>query len=826
MQAEWSIQEIQPMNPELFMIFNYFKTALRNIRRHRVHSILNITGLAVGMACTIIILLWVRYELSFDRHHENAERIYRLATDFHFGTFEGKYAVSNNAPGPTLERDYPEVEKAVRFHPVWGNSTVRYKDRQFVQRGIFYADKTVFDVFTLPLLYGNPDSALTTAYSVVITKEMAAKYFGEENPLGKIVKMSNAVHLNLNNTPNVTVTGVVEKLPPNSHFTFDMLLSYETFFVGNEKQRNRWTGNFDNYTYLLLAPNTDYRELEKKFPAMIKRHLDKGVQDVGAGFDLFLEPLTHIHLYSDLKADIAHHGAIEAVAAFIGIAVLILIIACINFMNLSTARSAGRAREIGIRKSLGADRGALVVQFMGETVVFSLISLFIALGIAELLMPLYGSVFPWEVKFENVYSPGTITGFFALALLVGVIAGSYPAFLMSAFQPLRALKGIYGRGAGKSRFRSLLVIFQFTVSIALIFATIVCFRQFEYLQNKAFGFSKEQVVVVNMMDTSIRERTESIKAELKQHSGIEGVAFSSHSPGSSARQDVFAPQGFAYENMQQMDAVSVDAHFVPTMEVELAAGRNFSAEHSTDNRRAILINETAVRKFGWTTATAVGKTITELNDNMTEKTIVGVVKDFHQRNLFNAIEPLYIENEPEVFHLVLIKIRPGRISETMGFLERKWKEIDSTGTFDYWFLDEGLAAKYRNIKEIGVLLVGFTCIAILIACMGVFGLAMFSAQQRTREIGIRKALGATVSDIALMLSKSFVKWVLAANFFAWPLAYWFTKDWLEDYPYRIDIGFSPYALAGLLALAIALLAVGYQTIKAARGNPVDALRYE
>jgi len=778
------------------------------------------------MACTITILLWVRYEFSFDRFHHNAPRIYRLITDFHFGTFQGKYAVSNNAPGPTLERDYPEVEKAVRLHPVWGISTVSYKERKFVQRGMFYADNTVFDVFTLPLLRGNPASALTTTYSVVITKDIAFKYFGDEEPLGKVIQISNAVHQNLNNESNFTVTGVVEKLPPNSHLTFDMLLSYETFFVGNERQRDRWTGNFDNYTYLLLAPNADYHELEKKFPAMIKGYLDKSIQDVGASFDLYLQPLTDIHLYSELKGDIVHPSLIDPVVAFIGIAVMILFIAGINFMNLSTARSAGRSREIGIRKTLGADRRALTFQFMGESVVFSLISLLLALGIVELLMPLYISVFPWEVKFENVYSPGTIASFFSLALLVGVIAGSYPAFLMSAFQPLRALKGYYGRGTGKSRFRGLLVIFQFTISITLIFATIVCLRQFEYLKNKAFGFNKEQVVALNMVDTSVRERTESVKAKLKQHSTIEGVTFSSHYPGSSARQNLFAPQDFSYEDMQQMDAISVDTDFIPTLEIELVAGRNFSAGHSTDNSRSILINEAAVRQFGWTPLSAVGKTITELNEQMIEKTIVGVVRNFHQRNLLNTIEPLYIENEPDAFYCVLIKFRPERISETMSFLEREWKEIDSTGTFDYWFLDEGLATRYGFIKKLGMLFVGFTCIAILIACMGLFGLAMFAAQQRTREIGIRKALGATVSDIALMLSKSFVRWVLVANIFAWPLAYWFTIDWLGDYPYRIDISFSLYVFSGLLALAIALLTVSYQTIKAARGNPVDALRYE
>jgi putative ABC transport system permease protein len=408
------------------MILNYFKTAIRNIRRHRVHSILNITGLAVGMAGTIIILIWVRYELSFDRHHEHADRIYRLTTEFHFGTLQGKYAVSNNAPGPTLERDYPAVEKAVRFHSVWGISTVSYKNRRFVQRDMFYADNTVFDVFTLEMLRGNPGAALTTAYSVVITAEMAAEYFGAEDPLGKVIKISNAMHQNLNNEANFTVSGVVEKWPPNSHFTFDMLLSYETFFVGNEKQRSRWTGNFDNYTYLLLAANSDFRELEKKFPAMIKRHLDKDVQGVGASFELFLQPLTDIHLYSKLKGDIAYPGIIEAVVAFIGIAVVILLIACINFMNLSTARSAGR--------------GELVVQFMGETVVFSLISLFLALGIVELLMPLYGSVFPWKASFDGVYSPGVIAVILALALLAGAIAGVVKDFhqrnLYNRIEPL------------------------------------------------------------------------------------------------------------------------------------------------------------------------------------------------------------------------------------------------------------------------------------------------------------------------------------------------------------------------------------------------------
>lgn len=804
------------------MISNYFKTTLRIIWRHRVHSIINIVGLAVGMACTILILLWVRFEFSFDRYHENAGRIYRLATDFHFGAFQGKFATSNHPAGPTLQRDYPEVEKAVRFHGVYGGSLVRYKDRQFIEHHLYYADPTVFDVFTLPLLRGDSASALTTAYAVVLSEDTAAKYFNGEDPLGKTIKIGNALHSNLHNEPSFTVTGVFKKVPPNSQFTFDALLSFETIYVGNEKQRERWTGDIDNYTYLLLAPGADYRDLERKLPALVKKHLEKEIQDVGAGFDLFLQPLTRIHLYSKLTAEISWSGIIEAVVAFIGIAVLILIIACINFVNLSTARSAGRAREIGVRKSLGAGRRALVIQFIGESLVFSMISLLLALGLVELLMPLFRSNFPWEVNFGNIYAPATLTGFLALAVMVGILAGSYPALVLSGLQPVRALKG--ASGAAGSNFRSLLVVFQFTVTISLIANTVIVYRQFNHMQNLALGYDNRLVAVVRIIDPSIRSSVAAVKAQLKAHHGIAGIAFTSYPPGSYARRNVFAPQGFSYENMQKMDAVSVDADFVPTLGVELAAGRNFDADGANSNSRALLINETAARQFGW--KDAIGKTITELTDGMPIKTVIGVMKDFHQRNLYNPIEPLFMENDPAKFNYALVKFRPGNIAEAMGFLEKKWREIDSSGSFHYWFLEDDHSSNYRPIRQIGALFVGFTLVAILIACMGLFGLALFSAAQRTREIGIRKALGATVVDIARLLAQSSIKWVLAANMFAWPLTYWFSRGWLEDYPYRIEIGIGIYVFAGVLSLAVALLTVSWQAIKAARANPVDALRYE
>jgi putative ABC transport system permease protein len=463
-----------------------------------------------------------------------------------------------------------------------------------------------------------------------------------------------------------------------------------------------------------------------------------------------------------------------------------------------------------------------VVQFLGESLVFSMISLFLALGLVELLMPLFRSNFPWMVNFGNIYTPATLTGFLVLAIMAGILAGSLPAFVLSGFQPVFSLQGT--SGVAGSHFRSLLVVFQFTVTISLIANTVIVYRQFDHMMNKSLGYNNRRVAVVKIIDPSIRISIASVKAQLKAHRGIAGVAFTSHPPGGHARSNVFAPQGFPYENMQKMDAVSVDADFVPTLGVTMVAGRNFDSDGTNSNSRNLLINEAAARQFGW--KDAVGKTITELTGGMPVKTVIGVIKDFHQRNLYNPIEPLFMENDPAKFNYALVKIHPGNIAETMGFLEKKWRAIDSSGAFDYWFLEDDHASNYRPILQIGALFVGFTLVAILIACMGLFGLALFSAERRTREIGIRKALGATVSDIARMLAQSSIKWVLAANMFAWPLTYWFSAFWLDDYPYRIKVSIGIFSVAGLLALVVALLTVSWQAIKTARKNPVDALRYE
>jgi putative ABC transport system permease protein len=804
------------------MLSNYLKTALRHIQRHRGQSLLNIFGLSAGLACAIVIAQLVRFEFSFDRYHEKSERIYRLATDFHFGNLQGGSATSNHPAGPTLQRDYPEVEKAVRFRPVWGQSLVRSGDRAFMEKHLFFADPTVFDVFSFNLRSGDPVSALAAPYSVVLTADAAANYFGHENPLGKAIHIRNPMHAGLHHPPPFTVTGVMDNVPLNSHFTFSMLLSFETIYQHNEIQRRRWTGDIDNYTYLLLAPNCKPEALVKKLPVLVETHLEPELKEAGADFGLFLQPLTRIHLYSNLMAEVGDQNHIYKVMVLILTAALILTIAGVNFVNLSGARAAGRFREIGIRKALGADRRALILQFMGESVLLAIVSLLIALGLVDLLAPLFQSVLPWRVDLGGIYAPANMAVFLLLTVVMGVAAGCYTTVLLAAVRPGALHKGV--AAAGRSRFRDVLVIFQFTGSIALMVVTAIVFRQFEFMCTKALGFDRKRTLVVQIVDDELRSSHASLRRALMGHDGVTGVAFSSHEPGRYARTNVFAPEGFSVREMQRMDAISVDQGFVPTMGIGIAAGRNFSPDRTGGDRQAVLINTAAARKFGWDDA--LGKTVLELSHDTSAKTVIGVTEDFHQRNLFNPIEPLYMEYNPDRFNYVLIKLREDGISQAMEYIETQWKTIAPSKIFAHWFLEEAYFAHYRPVEQIGKILMGLTLLALLIACLGLYGLTAFTAEARTREIGIRKSFGASRADIFLLLARVLLKWVLAANLLAWPLAYWISRDLLAGFPYRVDVGPGMFIAAGLAALAIALATVSRQALKAADTNPVDALRHE
>ena len=798
------------------MFRSYLKVFFRNIQRYKIYSFINVTGLAIGMACCILIVVYIINELSYDRYHEKTNQIYRVGVYMDLGGRSLRAAISNHPVGHFLRREYPEVLDAVRFRRYLYRTLVEYEEARFFEENIFFADDSVFNVFSFPMVKGDPKSALVNPFSIVVTEDMAKKYFGEKDPVGKVIR--------LDNHSDFTVTGVMKNIPRNSHFTFDMLCSFETFYVNNQGQREKWLGDLDNYTYLLLRDNFDPRQLEQKFPAIVDKHLGPILKALGGEFEFFLQPLTSIHLYSNLEGEISGNSDIAYVYIFAAIAGFILLIACINFMNLSTARSANRAKEVGMRKVLGAHKKKLIIQFLGESLFYSFISLIIAFVFVELALPLFQSLSGRELSSNYAQLPWLILGFIGLTFFVGLSAGSYPALILSSFKPANILKGSLRTGAADSRFRSVLVVVQFSISIVLIVGTVVIFSQINYMKNRRLGFDKEHIVILPILDGSIRRSIDTIKEELKRQAGISIVSVSSHVPSHGTRHQAFLPEGYTLDQSQMMGAVSIDHDYIPTMGIDIIAGRNFSPEFSTDSGRSILINEAAVRKFGWDDP--LGKTIVELTGNGIKKTVIGVVRDFHMVSLRNVIEPLYIENDSNRFGYVSIRLQPGNIPRTMGLLENKWKEIDPTRTFDYSFLDESFDSQYRAEESLSRIFTNFSLLAIIIACLGLFGLTSFLVEQRTKEIGIRKVLGASVSDIALLLSREFFKWLLVANIIAWPVAYYAMNKWLQSFAYRITLGPGVFFLAALMALLIAVFTVSYQSIKAALANPISALRYE
>jgi len=805
------------------MVKNYLKVAVRNLLRHKAYTLINIAGLSVGMACTILILLWVQYELSYDRYHENVGRIYRLATDIDFGKWQGKLATNNFPAGPYLKRHVPEVLEAVRLQRIRDKLFVQYHDNKFFEKDILIADESVFDVFSFRLIRGDPKSALQTASDVVITENIAKKYFGNEDPVGKTIKLENKYPL--------TVSGVMANVPLNSHFTVNIFVSFKALIeldpAGYQEKMENWTKGIDNYTYLLLQKNCDFKKLEKKFPALIQTHAGEILRHLGGKMVFTLQPLSSIHLHSNLKTELSENGDAAYVYAYTVVALCILFIACVNFMNLSTARAAGRIKEVGIRKILGANRGRLIAQSLGDSILLSIISLIIALGLVELTLPLFSSLSgsPLNLHFVSVYR--LFGGLLGLLFFVAILAGSYPAVFLSAFQPARVLSGRFNTSLSGIRFRNILVVFQFTISIALIAGTGIIFNQINYMKQKNLGFDKEQVLVLRVIDDSILKSFSSVKGELKNHTGITHVALSSHVPGQSPSFIVFVPEGFTPDQSQLMDFISIDSGFIPAMGIEIIGGRNFSSEFASDHSQAILINETAARQFDW--ENPIGKTIdlpVPDGDEKVTKTVVGVVRDFHTESLHKRIRPLYIENNAARFRYIALKVKPLTISDTLAFLRKKWKQIDPTQIFDYFFLDEAFSRQYKADEKLSRIFSCFTILAIFIACLGLFGLASFTAEKRTKEIGIRKALGASVSEIIWLLAKEFTRWVLVANIIAWPIIYLAMNRWLQNFAYRININLGSFVLSALLAFIIALLTVGYQAVKAARANPVEALRYE
>jgi putative ABC transport system permease protein len=729
--------------------------------------------------------------------------------------------VSNNPAGPVLVRDYAEVENMVRFRGMGSRNLIKYQDRQFTEENLFYADHTVFDVFTFPLLKGDPKTALTTANSIVINRSTAEKIFGDENPMGKVLRFNDEV--------DYTITGVCENTPFNSHITFNMLASLETLAARNRKMMDIWL-NFNNYTYILLKEGTDHKELEAKFPALVDNYMGRELSALGGTMEFFLQPLASIHLHSQLEGEIQGNGNILYVYIFAAIAVFILLIACINFMNLATARSATRAREVSLRKVVGAHRGELIRQFLGETVFYSIVALGIALLLVKLALPYFSSISGIAMKFSLTELPWLLPSFLGLILFAGLAAGSYPALFLSSFQPAIVLKGSLKSGKAASRFRSILVVSQFMISIALIIGTSIILNQIRYMKTKDLGFTKTNVLVSEIRDPKLRRAMDSIKTKLRQVPGVISVASSDIVPGGQPNVSICIPEGMSEDQSQIMENFEVDHDYFETLGIEVIMGRNFSQEFGTDADEAVIVNEAAVKKFGWDDP--IGKIVripsNYAADNQSLEfaplKVVGVVKDYHLASLHQLIAPQVLQYGSG--RSLTIKIDPRNQASTIEAIKAKWAEIDPSRPFYYSFLDETFDSQYRGEERLSDIFGSFTVFAIFIACLGLFGMASYTAEQKTREIGIRKVLGASIPGVIALLSREFMKLVVIANLVAWPIAYFIMNNWLQNFAYRSGIAVWIFLLTGVTALAIALLTVSYQSVRAALLDPVTAIKYE
>lgn len=813
------------------MIKNYFKVAFRNLWRNKGYSAINIFGLAVGLATCLLITLYVTDELSYDRHFRNAGRIYRINSDIRFGGSDLHMTQTSDMMGPLLKKDYPQVEEYTRIYTNDGAKLVK-KGNEFISEArVVHADSTFFTVFSLPAIAGDTKTALNEPNTLVITESTAKKYFGDVNVLGKNVEVRNGETI----TP-FKITAVIKDIPKETHFNFEFLFSMKNV----DYQWGQLTShNF--HTYLLLKPGTDYKAFEKNFEQYSEKYVLPFAQQfvkissmddfrkAGNKLEYTLIPLTDIHLHSDFTFEITPTGNIQYVYIFSAVALFILILACINFMNLSTARSAKRAKEVGIRKVLGTERKTLIGQFLVESTITAAISLIIAIAIAYMVLPLFNKVAAKSLSVNNLLGGYIFPVLVLLPFVVGLLAGSYPALFLSRFRPIVVLKGNMNTGFKRSKIRNGLVIFQFATSIMLIIGTIIVYSQLNYIQNKKLGFNKDQVLIIDGA-YALGNNVEAFKNEVLAMQGVASGTISSFLPvtNSSRNDNSFSKEAVMnIENGIDMQTWRIDYDYIKTMGMEIVKGRNFSKEYGSDSA-AMLITETTARMFGYDDP--VGKMIYSPSGipgdgALVPVQVIGVVRDFHFESLRKKLGPLCFFLGKST-GLASFKVSAAGIKTLIPQIENKWKTLAPGMPFSYRFMNDSFNEMYRNEERAGVIAVVFAVLAILIACLGLFGLATYMAEQRTKEIGIRKVLGASVSNVVSMLSKDFLVLVTIASVLAFPVAWWAMNRWLQDFTYRINISAWVFVAAGASALVIALMTVSFQAIKAAIVNPVKSLRNE
>jgi putative ABC transport system permease protein len=779
---------------------------------------MNILGLSIGLAAFILIVLFVRHELSYDRFHENADRIYRVCIDGMVAGDPLHVAVSAAPTGPAMVREYPEIIAQTRIREMPQTVLFNFQEKKFYQDGLLFVDSSFFSIFSFKLLRGNPTTILAEPYSLVLTEATAIKYFGSEDPVGKMIKM--------NDKSEFRITGIVEDPPSNAHFTFKVLASFSTMIQQNGAAAYENWGSLSLHTYVLLAKDVDPELLNQRLPDLYIKYMTDLQEMDNIRFEPYLQPITRIHLHSHLMAEIEPNSDINYVYTFMAIAAFILLIACINFMNLSTARSVNRSKEVGLRKVVGANRNHLILQFIGESIVISLISTAFALLLVELLLPVFSHVLDKSFTFRMFADAQNFMYLLLLAIIVGLLAGSYPAFYLSAFRPIKVLKGTLRKSSKKSTTRNLLVIVQFTISIFLIICTGIIYNQLAYLRQKKLGFDKSHMVIVPLRGERLLKNAEYLKSQFKQLSIVENVATSRFVPGRDMDGTGYIPEGYDDNNPVIFFTNTVGFDYLETMEMEMIEGRAFSKEYATDSL-AIIVNETLVKKLGWDQP--IGKKIVGFVDTIeVERHVIGVVRDFHFRSLHAVVEPTVMFITHNNARNLNIRLKPGNYTEQIKTLREQWEQMEGALPFDYYFLDKDFDSQYKSDQRLGELFIYFTLIAIFIACLGLFGLASYNAEQRTREIGIRKVLGSSIEGIIVLLSRQFSIWIIIANLIAWPLAWLFLNRWLANFAYRIHLASYWYIfiLAAVSTLVIAYITVIYQAIKAAIANPVQALKYE
>ena len=797
------------------MIKNYLKIAFRNLWRHKAFSFLNIMGLTVGMAACFLIFLYIQFELSYDSFHTKADRIYRIVCDIKTPTEVIKSSGPSWAVPPNAKQEFAEIESFVRIAGD-DNVLIRNGDIKFQEENSMWADSTFFKTFDFKLVKGNPETALKEPFSIVLSETTAKKYFGKKDALGKTLLITGDAF-------PATVTGIMKDIPENSQIKGDLVLSMSTITKKwNDKLDEQW-GNYGAQAYVLLKPGTNPKELEKKFPAFLDKRNGTEMKKSQMFATLFLEPIRDVYLRSTRNGLSENtRGNINNVYIFSVVAVFILLIACINFVNLTTARSTERAKEVGIRKVVGAARTQLARQFIGESVILCLIAFALSVIVSSLLLPLFNELSGKTISKGIFHNVEYLLILFGAAIVIGLLAGIYPALVLSSFKPVVVLKGRFATGTRGILLRKALVVAQFSISVALIIGTIVVYNQMSYMRNRELGFSKDQMVVIN---TNGDPAKDAFNQAIKSIPTVKSTALSSSVPGSGnpgAYSQIENKKGDL--QIANLDLYFVDFDYIDQYKIKVLAGRGFSRDFKTDTTQAMVLNEAAIKMFGYSTPEeAVGRRFKQWGR---EGKIIGVIKDFHFRSLQQPIKPLSMRIEPGGSNLVSAHISGSNLPATLTAIESKWKTLIPNRPFTYYFLDEFFDRQYRGEERFGNLFLNFSILAIFISCLGLLGLASYSTMQRTKEIGIRKVMGASVQGIVNLLSKEFLVLVLFSFLIAMPLAWYLMHSWLQDFAYRTQISWWVFALAGSIALFIALFTISFQAIKAAIANPVNSLRTE